>query len=239
MSSLRESAGLSLEIQRRLGAVDNYNRWIYEQLAPYAGERVLDVGSALGNITKLFLDREHVVGIDVVAEFAAELDRRFGDRPNFRVELADISDPSVTRFAQERFDTIVCANVLEHVEDDAAALRHMHEILVPGGHACLLVPAFGALFGTLDEVDDHFRRYTRPLLGRRLEAAGFEVVKQRYMNVLGIAGWVLNGKILRRRLVPAGQYSLYNRLIPLLALIERGLQPPFGLSLVAIARKPV
>jgi SAM-dependent methyltransferase len=239
VNALRESAGLSLEIQRRLGEVDNYNRWIYEQFAPYVGKRVLDVGSALGNITELFLDREHVVGIDVVAEFAAELDRRFGNQTNFRVELADISDPAVTRFAEERFDTIVCANVLEHVEDDAAALHHMHEILVAGGHACLLVPAFGALFGTLDEVDDHFRRYNRPILGSRLEAAGFQVVNLHYMNVLGIVGWILNGKILRRRLVPRGQYSLYNRLVPLLALVERRLRPPFGLSLVAIARKPV
>jgi SAM-dependent methyltransferase len=239
VNALRESAGLSLEIQRRLGEVDNYNRWIFEQLAPYVGERVLDVGSALGNITELFLDREHVVGIDVVAEFAAELDRRFGDRTNFRVELADISDPAVIRLAEERFDTIVCANVLEHVEDDAAALDHMHEILIPGGHACLLVPAFGALFGTLDEVDDHFRRYTRPTLRSRLEAAGFEVVHLHYMNVLGIAGWVLNGKILRRRLIPRGHYSFYNRLVPLLALVEKRLRPPFGLSLVAIARKPV
>src|SRR5687767_11810698 len=184
-----QSAGLGFEIQQRLSEVDLYNEWIFEQFEPFIGDRVLDVGCAIGNITKQFMDRERVVGLDVAPEFVDEMRARFGDRPNFRAELIDIADPAVLSLAEERIDTIVCANVLEHVEDDARALAHMHELLVPGGRLLLLVPAFRFLFGTMDRADRHFRRYTKPEVHLRLDAAGFRMERLYYMNLVGTVGW--------------------------------------------------
>jgi SAM-dependent methyltransferase len=238
MTAIKESAGISLEIQRRLSEVDRYNDWIFRQFEPHVGRRVLDVGCAIGNITQFFLDRELVVGIDAVREFVEFIRARFADHPNFRAELHDIASPSVLSLEPERFDTITCANVLEHVSDDRQALAHMFSLLVPGGRVLLLVPAFRALWGTLDDIDDHYRRYNRPELRSKLNKAGFDVEQLYFMNPLGIAGWLLNGKLLKRDVVPAGQYSLYNRLVPVLAGVERIVKPPFGLSLIAIARKP-
>ena len=236
--AIKSSAGVSLEIQKRLSQVDRYNQWIFEQFRPFIGQRVLDVGCAIGNITQFYLDREHVVGVDVVEEFVTEIRRRFGDRANFRAELFDIADPAVLSLANERIDTVVCINVLEHVENDALALDHIREILVPGGRLLLLVPAFAFLFGTMDEADHHYRRYRKPLLEQRLSRAGFRVEMMRYMNVLGMAGWFLNGKILKRQVISTSHYSLYNRLVPLLSRLERLAHPPVGLSLIAAARKP-
>ena len=236
---MTESAGLGLEIQQRLEQVDRYNEWIFEQFRPFIGDRVLDVGCAIGNITKQFMDRELVVGLDVAQEFVDEMRRRFGHRPNFRAELIDIADPQVLTLSKERIDTIVCANVLEHVEDDAKALAHMHEILVPGGRLLLLVPAFRFLFGTMDTADRHHRRYTKPFVLQRLLAAGFQVERSYYMNIVGMLGWFVNGRVLKRQIVSDSHYSLYNRLVPTLARIERKMKPPVGLSVIAVARKPV
>lgn len=231
------SAGLGLEIQQRLSEVDHYNEWIFEQFQPFVGARVLDVGCAIGNITEHYMDRDLVIGLDVAQEFIDAIRARFGDLPNFRAELMDIADPRVTVLAGEQIDTIVCANVLEHVEDDVKALSHMHEILVPGGRLLLLVPAFDFLFGTMDEADDHFRRYTKHLVDARLQEAGFRIEKLYYMNVVGMLGWFVNGRILKHRLVPNNHYSFYNKMVPALARIERRLRPPIGLSVIAIARK--
>jgi SAM-dependent methyltransferase len=143
----------------------------------------------------------------------------------------------VRTLAKDCVDTIVCANVLEHVEDDRLALTNMRAILRGGGRLLLLVPAHPFLFGTMDQADEHFRRYTRSTLTNRVRAAGFEVERLYQMNALGIVAWFVNGKLLRRRLIPSTQYGLYNRLVPTLARAERGiLRPPVGLSLVCIAR---
>jgi SAM-dependent methyltransferase len=236
-SAIRESAGLSLEIQQRLSSVDHYNCWIFDRLAPYAGRRILDVGCAIGNITSHFLDRELVVGIDVVREFVEAVRERFANRTNFRAELADIAGSGVLALRSESFDTVVCTNVLEHVRDDRRGLEHMHTLLVPGGRLLLFVPAFPALWGTLDEADHHYRRYGRSELRTKLVDAGFRVERLAFTNPLGIVGWVLNGKVLKRQVVSAGQLRLYDRLVPALSRLERVVRPPLGLSLVAVAVK--
>jgi SAM-dependent methyltransferase len=238
VTALRDSAGLGFEIQTRLAAADNYNAWIAAQFRPYVGRALLDVGCALGNVTQFFLDRERVIAVDVAADFVDEIRRRFGDRPGFTAFQGDAADPLLpSRVAGEGIDTILCVNVLEHVEDDERALANFADILPPGGHLCLLVPAYPWLYGTMDEADDHFRRYTRAGLRSAVAAAGFRVARLRPFNLLGIAGWFLNGKILRRRLIPAAQYGSYNRLVPLLTLLERAVPPPAGLSLVCVAEK--
>ena len=236
-SAIKESAGLSLEIQSRLSEVDRYNEWIFEQFRPYVGKRVLDVGCAIGNITQYLLDRGFVYGIDVVEEFTVEIKKRFADRLNFKAALFDIADPAVTFLASESIDTIICVNVLEHVEDDGQALDNMKRILVPGGKLLLLVPALQWLYGTMDAADNHFRRYNKRMLRERLPAAGFTLEKVYYMNLVGIAGWFVNGKILKNELISTSHYSLYNKIVPIISKVESLIHPPIGLSLVSVATK--
>ena len=237
-SAIKESAGLSLEIQSRLSEVDRYNEWIFDQFRPYLGRRVLDVGCAIGNITQYLLDREFVCGIDVVEEFTTEIRKRFADRLNFRAALFDIADPAVvTALASDNIDTIISVNVLEHVEDDGQALDNMNRILTPGGKLLLLVPALQWLYGTMDAADNHYRRYCKRLLRERITAAGFNVEKVYYMNLIGIAGWFLNGKILKNDLISTSHYSLYNRIVPVISKVESLVHPPIGLSVVSVATK--
>ncbi len=227
---------IELEQQQRLAKADAYLYWLFKNLEPFIGQRVLDVGCAIGNITQFFIDREHVVGIDVAPEMVAAIKERFAGRVNFRAYVYDITQPSVMALSEERLDTIVCAHVLEHVVDDQAALRHMRALLPQGGRLILLVPVVKWVWGVLDEATGHQRRYTWPELRDLLTRMGFEIEDHWYVNFLAIFGWFFTGRILRRKIIPTGQYSFYNRITPLLARLETWIRPPIGLSVVCICR---
>lgn len=228
----------TLEIQNRLAKhADNYCRWIYEQIAPYVGERILDVGCAIGNITQFYADRELVVGVDVVSEELAVVRERFADK-RFEAHHLDVGSPALLELRDRNLDTAVCLNVLEHVEDDVHALRNMRDTLAPGGRICLLVPVNKWLFGPMDAIDHHYRRYSKDELNAKLNAAGLEVEHQHYFNMLGIAAWFIQNHVIRRSMAAPVQYGLFDSLVPVLSRIERLLPPPTGLSLVTVCRTP-
>lgn len=229
---------LTLEIQSRLAEnAANYNRWIFRQIEPYLGSRILDVGCAIGNITQFYADRELVVGLDVVPEELAVAGERFAGKA-FEAHHLDVSSPALLQFRDRNLDTAVCLNVLEHVRDDVQALGNMRDTLVPGGRICLLVPVNKWLYGPMDAVDHHYRRYTKRELNGKLQEAGLAIEHQRYFNLLGIPAWFVTNRIMRRSMAAPVQYSIYDGLVPLLARIEAAIPPPAGLSLVTICRTP-
>lgn len=228
---------ISIEIQSRLSKVDKYNQWIYNNVKAFVGNRILDVGCASGNITQFFLDREIVIGLDHSTEFIGIIKDKFRAYPNFRAVELDIIDSSIVMLRSEKLDTITCFNVLEHIEDDLLALANMRQLLIDNGRLILVVPAFQTLYGTMDEADGHFRRYSRKELLAKLHKLDYIVEKQFYMNAVGTIGWYVNGKILKRDLVPNAHYSLYNRILPIFSQIEKLVKIPFGLSIVTIAKK--
>ena len=189
---------VGLEIQRRRAELGAYNRWIVDELDPYVGRRVVDVGCGTGNILEFFLDRDLVIGLDVGEEFVELAATRFAAHDNFRAEVADITDPSVGSLARDGIDTIICVNVLEHIADDVGALRNMAQILGEGGRVVLFVPALQALHGTMDEVDGHHRRYSKRTVRAAVQAAGFGIEEIHYMNFPGMIAWFIDGRILKR-----------------------------------------
>ena len=218
-----------------LETMHRYNQWIVDHVAPWTGRRLLEVGAGTGNLTSYFTDREEVLALDLDPAFAQVLRDRLGHLPNIRVLVADATAP-LDPIVGQTFDSILCVNVLEHIPEEATALRRFHEHLTPGGTLLLLVPAHPWLYGEVDRLAGHCRRYRRRELGERLRENGFEVVKIRYFNMLGALGWWVNVRLLRRRLLPELQMGLLNRLVPLLRLEDR-ISPPFGLSLIAVARR--
>jgi 2-polyprenyl-3-methyl-5-hydroxy-6-metoxy-1,4-benzoquinol methylase len=228
------------ETLRRMVSVDRYNRWIFERLAAFAGKHVLEVGCGIGNMTPFFLESaESMTCIDIHPESVVVMAAEFEGDVRLRAAVADIAEPtSVSQLGEARFDTVVCVNVLEHIERDGQALDNMRRALVPGGHVLLFVPAGQYLFGTLDEAVGHYRRYSESSLRRVVTEQGLEVVELFHMNVAGIPGWIFSGKILRRRVPPRGLLSLFNRIAPALISLEQLVKPRFGLSLVCIARRP-
>jgi SAM-dependent methyltransferase len=231
---LEESLTLTATLNQ-LSEVSRYNRWIYDQIAPALGRRVLEVGSGTGNITEFLLAAgREVVATDVVASYRDEVRERFRGRANLQVGSLNHAAPP--QFVAQPFDTVVCLNVLEHIEDDRFALGQMRETLKPGGRLALLVPAHRLLHGAFDDAVGHYRRYSRRGLKEILERAGFAVESLKFFNAAAALPWFVNGRLLRRAYLPEGQVSLADRLVPLLRL-EKFVGPPFGISLVAIARK--
>jgi len=216
----------------RLAAAPKFNRWMFDRLRPWIGRRVLEVGSGIGNLSVFLQDRERVVLTDTEPWYLARLRERFGGRAN--IEVARLYLPVVDgALAAERFDTVICLNVLEHVEDDVASLAVMRGLLAPGGRVVLLVPALRALYGTLDRALGHVRRYTRSELIAKLRETGLVPRHLEYFNLAGIPGWWVTGRLLRRSLIPAASLRWYDALVPLFRL-ERLLPWRIGQSLIAI-----
>lgn len=228
---------VSVQIQLAVKKASNYNKWIYDSISPYVGRRVLDVGCSVGNITKHFLDKERLIGIDVDGEAIRIIKKDFKNKRNFSAEVLDISNKKVLVLKKEKIDTVVSFNVLEHIVDDRKAIKHTYEILQPKGRFVFLVPAHQILFGTMDKADHHVRRYSKKELIDKLEKAGFEVEKQFWFNFPGIFAWFINGKILKVRVASENQYSWYDKLVPVVRTFEQIVKPPVGLSIITICKK--
>lgn len=224
---------------RRMGELSVYNRWLHERFEAWLGSRILEVGSGVGNQTRFFADKERVVASDIEPHYVRELRTRFEKRPNVRVASFrfPLTPEDRADLEGERIDTIVCLNVLEHIEDDAGTLVDFFRVLRPGGHLVLLVPALPALYGSLDENLRHYRRYEKNALATLVACAGFTVDSVRYLNRPGVLGWWLNSRVLKRRVLPKRQLSAFRWVMPLLKAEEKT-EPSFGMSLLVFARKP-
>ena len=225
---------------RRMARLASYNAWLDARFTHFLGHRVLEVGSGVGNQTRYFLDKERVIASDIEPHYVRELNAKFDRRSNIRVASYRFPlDPaSRDELRGERIDTVVCLNVLEHIEQDAATLEDFASVLEPGGRLVLLVPAMPALYGSLDVHLNHFRRYDRDPLRELVTRAGFDVQTLRYLNRPGVFGWWLNSRVLKRRVLPRGQLAAFRWIQPLLTLEEKS-NPSFGMSLLVLAtRKP-
>jgi glycosyltransferase involved in cell wall biosynthesis len=225
---------------RRMATLAPYNRWLHERFEHFLGDRILEVGSGVGNQTRFFIDeRERVVASDIEPHYIRELTSRFSDRSNLRIAsfAFPLQDGDRADLEAERIDTIVCMNVLEHIEDDRSTLKDFARVLQPEGHLVLLVPALKPLYGTLDKNLHHFRRYDREELQQKVSEAGFEIQKLRYLNRPAVFGWWLSSRVLRRRVMPKSQLKAFKWIMPVLKLEENN-EPGFGLSLLVLARRP-
>ena len=205
---------------------------MFERIRPWIGARVLEIGSGIGTLSAFLVDRTRLVLTDTRAEYLERLRQRFAGRSNVSVARLYLPDDHGT-VAGERFDSIICLNVLEHVDDDVGSLAAIRKLLGPSGRLVLLVPALPALYGTLDRALGHHRRYARGELESKFERTGFRVAHVEYFNLAGVPGWFLAGRVLRREMIPASSLGLYDALVPLFKL-ERFLPWRVGQSLIAI-----
>jgi SAM-dependent methyltransferase len=205
---------------------------MFDRLRRWIGRRVLEIGSGIGNLSAFLADRERLVLTDTREEYLNQLRQRFAGHPNIAVARLFLPNER-SALGEERFDTIICLNVLEHVDDDGASLVAMRQLLAPRGRLVLLVPALPALYGSIDRALGHHRRYKRDGLLTLMHDTGFHVSHIEYFNIAGIPGWWFAGRILRRQTIPSGSLRLYDALVPLFRL-ERLLPWRIGQSLIAI-----
>ena len=211
-----------------------YNKWLFSLIQPFLGNEILEVGAGIGNFTDLLSSVGNVTAIDVERKYIDNLIVRSGRK--ISVGIGDI-EKGTYFFKQKKFDTVVCLNVLEHINHDADALENIYGLLKTSGKFILLVPAHKILFSNFDKELGHFRRYSKKEIEVKLKKAGFKEISVRYLNWWAAVGWFFFLKLLERNIMPKPPVVIFDVFGQLFLLPEKFIKMPFGLSVFAIAQK--
>lgn len=224
------------QILGRLSRAPRFTRWMADVIRPHVGQKVLEIGAGTGNLTLQLIPRALYWVSDINPLYLSYLENFGSTRPYLRVSYTDAQNGDFYP-KNQKFDTVICLNVVEHLPDDLGALKNIRQVLEDGGRAIILVPCGPKLFGTLDEVLGHQRRYTPALLKDAVEKAGFHLEKMLEFNRVGVIAWWINGRLLRRRTFGLWQIKTLNFLTPAFRLVDNFLPLP-PLSLIAILNRP-
>ena len=216
----------------------NYHRWVIDEFRPCFGDRTADMGAGTGNFSDLLLEARvtgQLVAFEPSANMYPVLEERLGARENVETVNGGLSDEYFE--SEKSFDSIVYVNVLEHIQNDGEELSSAHRALKPGGHLLLFVPALPSLFSELDRLLGHFRRYRKRGLVDLVRTAGFDVIKVKYFDFLGIVPWYLT-YVLFKRTISRNDVIYYDRLaVPVMRRIEGAITPPVGKNILLVGRK--
>jgi 2-polyprenyl-3-methyl-5-hydroxy-6-metoxy-1,4-benzoquinol methylase len=212
-----------------LSQTPKYYRWLCSRVQPYIRGKTLELGAGIGNFAqwaRTLATEYHATDVDPIL-----VERLKQDFPKaFRWDLFEPFP------GEDLYDTVIILNVIEHLQDDSGAMEALFNRLQPGGHLIVMVPAMHFLYGSLDRAFGHYRRYHKSEMLRLMEHVNLHVVRDMYLNVAGMFGWYLYGKILKHQQLPQQLCSRFNLVLPLLK-IERPLAHFGGLSLITVGRK--
>jgi SAM-dependent methyltransferase len=215
------------------GAV-NYNSWVASLVAPYLGDDPIEIGSGTGAYANLWLEGgvERLTVSDVDSVLLEHLRRRFADNPRI-----DVLEVDLLVSPEREHTAVVALNVLEHIEDDVAALRAAAHLVRPGGAVVMFVPAFEFAMSKFDRSIGHYRRYTTGGLRSAMQDAALEVESVRYVNAPGLLAWTVGMRMLRMQPREGIALRGWDRVvIPVTRRIEDRWRPPFGQSVLGVAR---
>jgi len=236
IKSMFRGIDIGTETLLRIKLMRNNNNWVYHKMEPFLGKKILELGSGIGTISKYLVSYgREVILTDINKEYLSYLNNRFIGNPFVRIIEIDINNID-EKFKNEKVDTILGVNVLEHIEKDLELLRNLRQILIKDGRLLLLIPAHNVLFGVFDKNLQHYRRYSKKELIDKLTNAGFSLEKIEYMNFLAAIGWFIEYKIFKRKHMAKIKIQFVDKLIPIIALVEKYIKFPFGLSLIVIAK---
>ena len=216
-----------------------YSAHLFNLFREHIGKRVLEVGSGIGTMTRPLVDvADVVVGLEPNVNCVSRLEDTMRDQSKVTLHACHLEECDRAELINHRFDTVVCVNVLEHIEDDAGALRTFKDVIVPNGRVLIFVPAVQAAYGPLDAELGHHRRYSKPTLAKAFADAGLDLLTLRYTNPIGLLGWMYNAHVSKSTAHSPAQVKLFETLVAPWALpLERMISPPIGLSLVAVGQK--
>jgi 2-polyprenyl-3-methyl-5-hydroxy-6-metoxy-1,4-benzoquinol methylase len=217
-----------------------YSAHLFDLFRDHLGKRVLEVGSGIGTMSRRLADAaDFVLGLEPNVNCVTRLQDAMQGHPRFSFRACHLEECDRNELTSLRLDTVICVNVLEHIEDDVAALKTFKDVLIPGGRVLIFVPAIQAAYGPLDAELGHHRRYSKPTLAKAFTDAGLDLITLRYTNPIGLAGWMYNAHISKSTAHSPAQVKLFETLVAPWALpLERLIPPPIGLSLVAVGVKP-
>ncbi len=220
-----------------MAAAPKFNAWMAETISPWMGQRVLEIGAGMGNMSRhLCPGRKRYVATDLETEHLEQLRIRFRNRP--AVEVAYLDAENAENFVPYagQMDTVVCLNVLEHIKDDAGTLARIRTLLAPGGYLLLLVPNDPAAYGSLDKAVGHYRRYLKDGLSKLMQEAGYEVETVLEFNRVSMPGWRVVGQVLKSTNLTPGGMRIFDKFVWLWRMIDAKL-PWQPTSIIAIVKR--
>jgi 2-polyprenyl-3-methyl-5-hydroxy-6-metoxy-1,4-benzoquinol methylase len=224
-----------------LSKAHNYYSWIIREYKPFIKGKVLEIGSGIGTFSTYLLELqiEKLVCLEPSSKLATALKHKLDGISNgIHVEAFHQTLEQFQINNSEKFDTIICVNVLEHINNDCQALVIMNNLLKKHGNLCLFVPAIPYLYGTLDVSFGHYRRYSKKQIRTLLMNSGFEIQKIKYFHAVGIITWMLMCKIFKWGTWNMKAVKIYDQVVtPIISNIEKIITPPIGQSLISIGKK--
>jgi len=214
-----------------------FNRWMYDVIKPHLGFRLVELGCGRGNLTRFLRRHGEMMALDYREDYLVELKEKWGYLADLHLRRMDLTVPEHYEPLRDFGpDTVVCLNVLEHIEDDRAVLRRLYEVLPMQARVVFLVPYNPALTSEFDRQVGHWRRYRRRELEEKMTESGFKVVRQFYFNKIGVLAWWVGNTLGGQKTITPWQLRLYNFLTPVFRLLDRVL-PTSGLSTIVVAQK--
>lgn len=234
-SASKDPVGLhTLEV---IAKADRFNKWMFAQFQDQLKGEILEIGSGIGNISQLVIDKGHSITLsDYNEQYCNFLKTKFSQNENVKeilnIDLVDPNFHSKYLTYKEKFDTIFLLNVIEHIKDDLLAVKNCHYILKKNGHLVLLAPSYSWLYCSFDKQLGHYRRYSLGSLKQLLIKNDFKILSGSHFNFTGIAGWFLFGKLLNRKMLGSGEMSAFNKIVPLAKILDSLFLKKIGLSVI-------
>src|SRR5215831_3313126 len=204
-----------------VGVANDFNRWMYDTIAPFCHGNILEIGSGIGNISKFFFENGKTITLSDIDDFyVQELKKMFSKSDVLSINLVHENFRTEYAYLFNKFDTVFFLNVLEHISEDESAIENCKLLLRQGGAMVILVPAYSFLFSKMDKELNHYRRYTSKRLAALLAKKNLYVQKAFYFNAFGIIGWAY-GKVFGLGSIPLGDMKLFNKLVPVARFTDK------------------
>jgi SAM-dependent methyltransferase len=235
MADITGDQRIQSEVLEGLATAVNHRRWFVELALDYLGEHPIEIGSGLGDYALEWAPYfPRFTATEADPDRLLLLKERLAGVPNIEVRQMFLPTDE-----ENQYTGAVSYNVLEHIEDDVAALNSMGRLVRPGGAVVLIVPAFPFAMSPVDVATGHFRRYTRRSMAEALHAAGLRVEKLRYVNALGLIGYYMATSVCKLTPKEGPMVKFYDRFVlPVTKGAESLVRAPFGQSVYAVARVP-
>jgi glycosyltransferase involved in cell wall biosynthesis len=221
-----------------LSRARRYNRWLASALAPAMGRRILEIESGFGCLSRWLPRRDRLTLSDADPSRVAELKDTWRNHDRVSVERFDPASGPVPDGWTGAFDTVICQQALERLDEEDAALLRLSDCLEPGGRLVLVLPNAPALYGTLDRALGLRRRYSRRRVRDLLARAGLVEERVRGLHAPASAIWWIQSRVLGCRKVGRLSLAVFEAMLPLLHLLHP-VTPLPSISLICFARKPV
>jgi ubiquinone/menaquinone biosynthesis C-methylase UbiE len=215
----------------------NWKAYLAQQVRPFLGDDVLEVGAGLGETTQAFYTSAHrrwtLLEPDPTLADAARAKLLRGDLP--AACAVRVGSTHILR-SDELFDSILYIDVLEHIELDAAELTRATQHLRSYGHIIVLSPAHQLLYSPFDAHIGHFRRYNRRSL-TAITPSAVRLVRLRYLDAVGMFASAANRAILRQEIPTRAQVLFWDRrMVPVSRVMDALLNYRVGKSILAVWR---